>query len=235
MTQEDIENLESKSAILLAVLDKNSPFFSNGKFDAEKVKSAIIEMTETAIQDREKAGRFIGWMEKHEFFTSPASAKYHANIEGGLAAHSLMVTRQSLVFAPPLFKDFLKTKRASLYTFTATDIFIAGISHDFCKAGFYSTEHRKTKNLQGNWTYEPYFKVKSDSRNLGHGNESVLRLLESLPEYLDNRPVLEAISRHMGFSDLSPNESCNYSNFLQNPLVLLLQLADQSAAQWRDC
>lgn len=234
MTREEIESIESQSDILLAVLDKHSPFSKNGKFDAEKVKSAIIEMTENAIDNKEKSKRFIQWMETHEFFSSPASTKYHANVSGGLAAHSLMVTRQSLVFAPAFFKNFLETKRASIYSFTASDIFVAGISHDFCKAGFYSIEHRKTKNLQGNWTYEPYFKIKSDSRNLGHGNESVLKLLESLPEYLEKRSVLEAISRHMGFSDLSPNESYNYSNFLQNPLVLLMQFADQSAAQWWD-
>ena len=31
------------------------------------------------------------------------------------------------------------------------------------------------------------------------------------------------------------NESYNYSNFLQNPLVILIQLAEQTAAQWWDC
>jgi hypothetical protein len=38
----------------------------------------------------------------------------------------------------------------------------------------------------------------------------------------------------MGFSDLAPMETYNYSNLLQNPLVLLIQLADQTAAQWWD-
>jgi len=36
----------------------------------------------------------------------------------------------------------------------------------------------------------------------------------------------------MGFSDLSDSEKFNYSLFLENPLVVLLQLADQTAAQW---
>ena len=36
----------------------------------------------------------------------------------------------------------------------------------------------------------------------------------------------------MGFSDLSDLERMNYSNFLTNPLVVLLQLADQTAAAW---
>ena len=57
-------------------------------------------------------------------------------------------------------------------------------------------------------------------------------MLEIMPEMLQNRMVIEAVSRHMGFSDLSDSEKFNYSNFLQNPLVILLQLADQTAANW---
>ena len=95
-------------------------------------------------------------------------------------------------------------------------------------------ESRRTKDFNGNWKYEPFYKTKSDSRNLGHGNESVLLFLESMPSLLKRRNVIEAISRHMGFSDLSQMESCNYSNFLQNPLVILIQLADQTAAGWWD-
>ena len=56
-----------------------------------------------------------------------------------------------------------------------------------------------------------------------------------MPSFINKRYVLEAVSRHMGFSDLSESESYNYSNFLQNPLVLLLQVADQTASQWFDC
>jgi hypothetical protein len=95
-------------------------------------------------------------------------------------------------------------------------------------------ESRKTKDFNGNWKYEPFYKTKSDLRNLGHGNESVLLLLESMPQILKKRNVIEAISRHMGFSDLAPMETYNYSTLLQHTLVLLIQLADQSAAQWWD-
>ena len=57
-------------------------------------------------------------------------------------------------------------------------------------------------------------------------------MIECMPSLIKNRMVIEAVSRHMGFSDLSESESFNYSNFLQNPLVVLLQLADETAAQW---
>ena len=63
---------------------------------------------------------------------------------------------------------------------------------------------------------------------------SVLLLLEAMPSYIKKRPVIEAVSRHMGFSDLTDTEKMNYSNFLSNPLVLLIQFADQSASGWYD-
>ena len=235
MTTQDLEELNRECSKYTELFESIQPLSANSAFNPETVKSTILKMADLAFSDESKASALKNWMETHEFFTSPASAKYHANVPGGLAAHSLMVTYQSFKFAPALFSNFVLTKRAADYNFTAGDIFIAGIAHDFCKAGFYGTEHRKTKNYQGNWIYEPYYKIKQESRNIGHGNESVLMLLGILPEYIKNRPVLEAISRHMGFSDLSPNETYNYSNFLQNPLVVLLQLADQTAAQWWDC
>ena len=96
-------------------------------------------------------------------------------------------------------------------------------------------EYRNTKDFMGNWIKKPFYKTKEDSRNLGHGNESVLLLLESMPSFLKRRNVIEAISRHMGFSDLTDTEMMNYSNFLQNPLVPLIQLADETASGWWDC
>ena len=87
----------------------------------------------------------------------------------------------------------------------------------------------------GNWVKKSFYKTREDSRNLGHGNESVLDLLESMPSFVKRRTVLEAVSRHMGFSDVTDTEKMNYSNFLQNPLVVLIQLADETAASWWDC
>ena len=62
-----------------------------------------------------------------------------------------------------------------------------------------------------------------------------MKLIKIMPSYIDNRNVLEAVSMHMGFSDISESQTYNYSNFSQNPLVLLLQLADETAAAWFDC
>ena len=126
-------------------------------------------------------------------------------------------------------------ERDDFWWITAKDIFVSALVHDFCKTGFYGVEYRNTKDISGNWVKQPFYKTKSENRNLGHGNESVLMMLKVMPSMIDNRMVLEAVSRHMGFSDLSDSEKYNYSNFLENPLVVLLQLADQTAAQWFGC
>ena len=234
MTSEELTVLKNDVNKLLEIYNADKPINNDGTFDTEKIKTVTCRMIDSTLSSSD-AEKLKGWMESHEFWTSAASSKFHCNVKGGLSAHSLMVAYQALVFAVPVMENFAETKRAAAFSFTASDVFIAAIAHDFCKAGFYQTEFRHTKNLSGNWTYEPYYKVKADSRNLGHGNESVLNLIEAIPEYITKRPVLEAISRHMGFSDVSENESYNYSNFLQNPLVILIQLADQTAAQWWDC
>ncbi|MCQ2573332.1 MAG: hypothetical protein MJ182_05515 [Treponema sp.] len=233
MTTEELEKLIEGCNRLVTIFEKHN-CISNTEYNVEKIKTAVKEMAEDCIENKEECSTLLQWMEEHDFYTSPASTKFHGNFKGGLSVHSLMVTYQALKLAPAIFSDWIKSKTGNKFTFTAEDIFVSAISHDFCKAGFYSTSYKNTKDVFGNWTKTPYFTVKSEIRNLGHGNESVLLLLESMPSYIKKRPVLEAISRHMGFSDLTETEKMNYSNFLSNPLVILIQLADQSASGWYD-
>ena len=229
-----MEKLKSQVGALLAFFDEKQPIQKDGTFSAELVKETVLKMADFVIEDKTELSALKEWMESHDFWTSPASTRFHGNVKGGLAAHSLMVAVQALRFAVPFAENFALSKRSGKFDFTAADVFISGIAHDFCKAGAYATESKKPKDFNGNWKYEPYYKTKSDLRNLGHASESVLLLLESMPSMLKRRIVIEAIKCHMGFSDLAPMETYNYSNLLQNPLVLLIQLADQSAAQWWD-
>ncbi len=231
MNEAEVKAIKEGADALLEIFNRNEPIKSDGSFSPELVKITINEMISHEFSESE-AQSLRDWMDKNEFWTSPASARYHGNKKGGLAAHSLLVARQALTYSMVMAENFLTSKIADKFTFTAKDILISAIAHDFCKAGSYQTDTKRVKDFNGNWTYETFYKVKGEQRNLGHGNESVLILLEILPEYIRNRTVIEAVSRHMGFSDLSPMESYNYSNFLQNPLVVLLQLADESGAQW---
>ena len=231
MTQEEIETLFSDIESLLKIYYKNNPIDNSG-FNAERVKFTIQEMASFCISNEVEKNALFDWMDSHEFFKSPASTRFHGNFECGLCVHSLQVIFQSLKFARAILTDFFTSKMADRYNISATDIFVAALAHDFCKAGSYEINFRNTKDVFGNWIKKSYYKTREDLRNLGHGNESVLILLEIMPSYIKNRCVLEAVSRHMGFSDITDTERMNYSNFLQNPLVVLLQLADQTSAAW---
>lgn len=204
--------------------------------EKENTESAILKMVDYIITNKEEAESLKNWMKENEFFSSPASTCFHGNYKGGLADHSLLVTVQALKLALPILGNYDEYKGVENdYPVTAEDIFIACITHDFCKAGLYNTEFRNVKDENGNWIKSEYFTCRYENRNLGHGNESVLRLLECMPSLIKKRYVIEAVSRHMGFSDLAPMESKNFSVFLQNPLVILIQIADETAAAWYDC
>lgn len=204
--------------------------------EKEDTETAVLKMADYIISNKVEAEALKTWMKEHEFFTSPASTCFHGNYKGGLAEHSLLVTVQALKLALPVLENYEECKGTeNEYPVTAEDIFISCITHDFCKAGLYSSDFRNVKDENGNWVKTECYSVRYDNRNLGHGNESVLRLLECMPSLIKKRYVIEAVSRHMGFSDLAPMESKNFSVFLQNPLVILIQIADETAAAWYDC
>ena len=235
MTENSLELLKTQTESLLKIYNDYSPVEGAKKFNPEKLKQCVCEMARFIIQDKTECEALLLWMENHEFYKSPASTRFHGDWEGGLSVHSLIVCVQALKLAFPFAENFISSPGAPDFDFSAEDIFVSAISHDFCKAGMYKVEQHNTKDIFGNWVKKPVYKVKTENRSLGHGNESVLLLLEAMPSFIKRRSVLEAVSRHMGFSDLTETEKMNYTNFIQNPLVLLIQTADQSAAAWWFC
>lgn len=235
MTDLEKQKLFDETNELLDIYNEYSPIPKSGTFNPDVVRQTIIEMINYIVEDKTEAANLIDYTNRTDFWIAPASTRFHGNFKGGLALHTLKVIQQAMIFTRPLMENYFMTENLDKYNICAEDIFIAALCHDFCKTNFYGIEYRNTKDVTGNWVKTPCYKTKNDNRNLGHGNESVLQLLEIMPSYIKKRHVLEAISRHMGFADLSDSESFNYSNFLQNPLVIILQTADQTAAQWFGC
>lgn len=106
---------------------------------------------------REGADKLLAWLESCDFFTAPASAKYHSNHEGGLCEHSLNVYHR-LVKAD----DISMAKAGSSPTETPIyeTLAICGLLHDVCKANFYKVSTRNVKNEEtGAWEKQPYYAV----------------------------------------------------------------------------
>lgn len=157
--------------------------------------------------------------ESCDFFTAPASTRYHGAEVGGLCRHSLNVY-DCLV-------DIMNRKRMKdVYGIHYSDesIAIAALLHDLCKINFYRVDSRNVK-VNGQWVTRPYYTIE-DTLPYGHGEKSVyiasgfMRL---------TRDEAFAIRYHMGFS--GPEDNGTVGKALEMfPLAFALSVADMEAA-----
>lgn len=172
-----------------------------------ETKENILSLLATV--KREGVSKIIKYLENSDFFTAPASTKFHNSFEGGLAQHSLNVYNNLV--------EITKDKG-----FDSESLIICGLLHDICKTYFYTVEMRNKKNDDGVWVKEPYYAVK-DEMPLGHGEKSCFIIQKFIQ--LTNEE-LYAIRWHMGLSE--PKENYNYVSeaFSKYPLAVYLHIAD---------
>ena len=89
-----------------------------------------------------------------DYFTAPASTKYHGNYEGGLFDHSFIVMN--------VLADL--TKQNNLVWQREESPYIIGLFHDLCKVNQYKS------TPDGEFPYEYY----KDCMLAGHGDKSVM-------------------------------------------------------------
>lgn len=184
-------------------------------------KEEFIEIYRTYIH-REGAEELLDYlMNKSDFFTAPASARYHGAFVGGLCQHSVNVFR--------CLEDYLSRPRVrELYgvSYDMESVAIAALLHDLCKIGCYRAGTRNVKNeTTGQWEKVATF-FYEDKLPYGHGEKSVyiasgfMRL---------TRDEAMAIRWHMGFS--GPEDERTVGQALsQYPLAFALATADMEAS-----
>ncbi|MCL1994075.1 MAG: hydrolase [Spirochaetes bacterium] len=153
-----------------------------------------------------------------DFYTAPASTRFHGSKKHGLVMHSLLVLAKGIKFAPTMLAG-----NVEIYFLTLSCLF-----HDFCKIGMYEIKVRNSKNEKtGSWEDVQFYKVKEEYLSFGHGVESMLRLNKyiAMPE-----PWNHAIRWHMGAYDLSYLDKFSYEKALATyKEVLFLHTADMQA------
>lgn len=157
-----------------------------------------------------------------DFFTAPASTRFHGSYEGGLVEHSLNVYH--------CLVDYLTRERtAAVYNmkFTAESVAIVALLHDICKVNYYGTELRNAKNEQGAWEKVPYYTI-DDKLPYGHGEKSVYIATGFMKL---TREEAFAIRYHMGFSGIEDKNSIGRA-FEQFPLSFALSVADMEASYY---
>ena len=182
-------------------------------------KERFIEIYKTYIK-REGADKLLEYLLSSDFFTAPASARFHCSFEGGLCEHSLNVY-DCLVS----YLNMPRTKEIMGVTYSEESIAIVALLHDLCKVGVYKKGFRNVKNEQGAWQRVDTFEY-DDKLPYGHGEKSVyiasgyMRL---------TREEAFAIRYHMGYSSTTEDPRNVSAAFEMFPLAFALSTADSEA------
>lgn len=95
----------------------------------KRIKELLLSTNRPGID------KLVEWMEtKTDFFTAPASTKYHLHCDGGLAQHSLHVYQR---LSEKVSQGLIKLQEDT--------VIITALLHDLCKVNFYVKE---TKNVK---------------------------------------------------------------------------------------
>lgn len=158
---------------------------------------------------------FLNWLESTDYFTAPASTKFHSSYEGGLLAHSLNV-----------YDNLVKLIKDNNLDITNEEAVIIGLFHDLCKVNTYKVEYRNAKNELGVWVKVPYYTYEEQSPLGIHGDKSVM-LLQIFMNLTKNE--LYGIRYHMSAFE-GEKVISTLSNAINNcPNILWVHLADQLA------
>jgi len=176
-----------------------------------KMKEEFIQLLRET--NREGMEELIKFLENSDFFTAPASTRFHGAKECGLMEHSMKVY------------EILKTK-----TPDSPSVRIIALLHDLCKANYYKIDYRNAKNALGVWEKVPYYTV-DDTIPYGHGEKSVMMISEFIKLTPEER---YAIRWHMGFTEPKELYGTIGQAYKKYPIALLVHEADLEASYFYD-
>ncbi len=190
-----------------------------------------IERFESLLRSTKREGieGLIAFIRKSDFYTAPASTRYHSCHKGGLLEHSLNVYDRFI----EKFKDDLWAEKVDV---DKDSLIIIALLHDLCKCWFYGTELKNKKiysdtgkksdsNGRFDWETVPVYMV-DDKFPMGHGEKSMY-LAERFIRLSKTEAM--AIRWHMLWTE--PKE---YYNTIGNaiklyPIILALHEADMES------
>ena len=186
----------------------------------DEIKQEFIAIYNEKIK-REGADKLLDYLaNRSDFFTAPASTRFHSSYEGGLAQHSLNVY-QCLV-------HYLARERVrEVYglSYSEETAAVVALLHDICKVDTYVKDMRNVKNEQtGQWERVPYYRTE-DKLPYGHGEKSVYMISGFMRL---TREEAMAIRWHMGFSGAEDNNLVGRA-LESYPLAFALSTADMEA------
>jgi hypothetical protein len=184
-------------------------------------KERFFEIYRNTIT-REGSDKLLEYLDSRacDFFTAPASARFHNAYEGGLLRHSLNVY--------DCLSHYLNRQRVKeTYGLCPDDESVAIVSllHDICKVNTYKPGTRNVKDENGVWRQVPTYEY-DDKLPYGHGEKSVYIISGFLRL---TREEAFAIRYHMGFSSATDDSRNVGAAFEMFPLAFALSVADMEA------
>ena len=169
----------------------------------------------------------IEWLRKGDFYTCPASTKYHDACYAGLLTHTLQAYNQ-LVSLRSVTK-FKKVVDEQWWSAV-----FAILIHDWCKIGRYESYMKNVKNEKtGEWDKVRAYKYTEDGMGrLGHATQSLVVAMQLCNSKYTSMTFEEiaAVRWHMDNWDMTSYDAEDLSRCNNKiPMVRMIQFADQLA------
>ena len=177
--------------------------------------------------------KLLEYIRKSDFYTAPASTKYHLAAPGGLLQHSLNVLDALRGLLDWRSDGAWEYRAAGKVVATIPDesVTVMALLHDICKTHFYGTSTRNVKNdATGKWEKVPFYTV-DDKMPLGHGPKSAM----IVKQYTTlTTAEMYAIWHHMGMTGDYENDNAVGKSIEMFPAVLALHTADMMASRFME-
>ena len=187
--------------------------------NVESAKAEFIDVF-TKYITREGADKLLEYLSNSDFFTAPASARFHLAERGGLCQHSINVYKRLL--------QIVKSEYGENYHDVVSDetVAICGLLHDVCKVNYYVVDYRNVKE-DNVWVKKPYFRVE-EKFPYGHGEKSVFIVSQYIKLTAEEAM---AINWHMGgFDERVKGGNFSLSDaYAKYKLALFMHVADITA------
>lgn len=203
-------------------------------------KAELIARFEAEMARVKRPGvdKLMDYIRKSDFYTAPASTKFHLSCESGLLQHSLNVldALRGLLDENQVNEDgtemwFYIVAGHPVIQISDESLIIIALLHDICKTYFYSTSTRNVKNEKtGKWEKVPFYTV-NDLMPLGHGPKSAM-LVKNYIKLTSEE--MYAIWWHMGFTDQNTDTLSLTAAIQKYPIIWALHTADMMVSSFME-
>lgn len=175
---------------------------------------------------REGIDKLLEWLDKTDWYTAPASTRFHLSRDGGLLEHSMNVYNRLIQLYKMEYGELTEKNKETLA--------IISLFHDFCKINCYKEDWKNVKVYKENgskfdnggnfdWETQKGYTFEEKFPYGYHGNKSVF-LVSQFIKLTPEESV--CIANHMGAFDRPNNDFSIGTVFEKYPLAFLLHTAD---------